>query len=50
MKCKLISIREAAEALGVHVQTLRRWGREGRLLPDERTAGVHRAVEEAQVC
>ncbi|WP_201739363.1 MerR family DNA-binding transcriptional regulator [Tepidimonas charontis] len=37
MSRKLVPIHEAAEALGVSAQTLRRWEREGRLLPDERT-------------
>jgi predicted site-specific integrase-resolvase len=33
----MVSIQEAAEFLGVSPQTLRRWEREGRLMPDERT-------------
>lgn len=39
---KLLSISEAAKALGVSESTLRRWEREGRLLPDERTVGGQR--------
>ncbi len=39
MKRKLVGIREAAEFLGVTPSTLRRWEREGKLVPDERTAG-----------
>jgi len=39
---KMISIHEAAEFLGVSAQTLRRWEREGKLLPDERTPGGRR--------
>ena len=39
---KLLSISEAAELLGVSKTTLRRWESEGRLLPDERTAGGQR--------
>jgi excisionase family DNA binding protein len=39
---KLLSISEAAKVLGVSKSTLRRWEREGRLLPDERTEGGQR--------
>jgi excisionase family DNA binding protein len=39
---KLLSISEAAKILGVSESTLRRWEREGRLLPDERTEGGQR--------
>ena len=42
MITKLVSISEAAEHLGVSTWTLRRWEREGRLLPDERTKGGQR--------
>lgn len=45
MSRKLVPIHEAAEALGVSAQTLRRWEREGRLLPDERTAGGRRRYD-----
>ncbi|WP_142526129.1 IS607 family transposase [Methylacidimicrobium cyclopophantes] len=45
MARKLVGIREAAEALGVSAQTLRRWEREGRLFPDERTAGGRRRYD-----
>lgn len=37
-----LTIREAAEVLGVSTSTLRRWEREGKLTPDERTAGNQR--------
>ncbi|MDA8195087.1 MAG: MerR family DNA-binding transcriptional regulator, partial [Thermaerobacter sp.] len=37
MERKLVGIREAAEFLGVTPSTLRRWEREGTLVPDERT-------------
>ena len=40
MSRKMVSIREAAEFLGVAAQTLRRWEREGKLIPDERTPGA----------
>ena len=38
----LLSIGEAAAALGVAVTTLRRWHHQGRLLPGGRTMGGHR--------
>ena len=38
----LFSIGEMARRLGVSVPTLRRWDREGRLLPTSRTLGGHR--------
>lgn len=38
---ELVTIKEAAEILGVHPQTLRRWEREGKIKP-VRTAGGHR--------
>ena len=40
---QLLSIGEAAAALGVAVATLRRWHRQGRLLPALRTLGGHRS-------
>lgn len=49
MSRKLVPIHEAAEALGVSAQTLRRWEREGRLLPDERTAGGRRRYDLARL-
>lgn len=49
MSKKLVPIHEAAEALGVSAQTLRRWEREGRLLPDERTAGGRRRYDLARL-
>lgn len=42
---KLVSIQEAADFLGVSVQTLRRWDREGRLHPHERTSGNQRRYD-----
>jgi len=41
----LVSIGEAAAMLGVAVVTLRRWHREGKLLPACRTIGRHRRYE-----
>jgi len=45
MSRKMVSIQEAAKFLGVSPQTLRRWEREGRLLPDERTPGGRRRYD-----
>lgn len=45
MERKLVSIRDAAQFLGVTTTTLRRWEREGRLLPDERTRGGDRRYD-----
>jgi len=39
---KLLSVAEAAELLGVSSNTLRRWEREGKRIPDERTEGNQR--------
>jgi predicted site-specific integrase-resolvase len=41
---RLISIGEAAEALGVSITTLRRWEAEGKMIP-ERTASGHRRYD-----
>lgn len=49
MKQKLVSIKEAAEFMGVAAQTLRRWEREGKLLPDERTIGGRRRYDLARL-
>lgn len=49
MSRKLVSIQEAADFLGVAAQTLRRWEREGKLLPDERTAGGRRRYDLARL-
>ena len=45
---KLLSIKQAAERLGVHSSTLRRWEREGRLIP-ERTQGNQRRYSLGQL-
>lgn len=39
---KYLTIKQAAEQLGVSESTLRRWEKEGRLLPDKRTNGNQR--------
>ncbi len=39
---KLLSIKEAGKLLGVSESTLRRWEREKKLIPDERTKGNQR--------
>lgn len=43
MSDSLLSVRAAADLLGVHVDTVRRWTEEGRL-PDTRTPGGHRRI------
>lgn len=45
----MVTIAEAARFLGVSPQTLRRWEREGRLLPDERTPGGQRRYDLAKL-
>ncbi len=44
----LVGIREAAQALGVSISTLRRWEREGKLIP-EHTPGGHRRYDLAKL-
>ena len=44
----MVGIGEAATALGVSITTLRRWEREGRLVP-EHTAGKHRRYDLAKL-
>jgi predicted site-specific integrase-resolvase len=39
---RLITIGEASEVLGVSISTLRRWDREGRLIPEKTTSGHRR--------
>jgi predicted site-specific integrase-resolvase len=39
---KLLNIAQASKLLGVADSTMRRWEREGKLIPDERTAGNQR--------
>jgi excisionase family DNA binding protein len=39
---KLLSIEQAADLMGVSTSTMRRWEKEGKLIPDERTAGNQR--------
>lgn len=43
MSDSLLSVRAAADLLGVHVDTIRRWTDEGRL-PETRTPGGHRRI------
>jgi predicted site-specific integrase-resolvase len=49
MSRKMVSIQEAAEFLGVAAQMLRRWEREGKLVPDERTPGGRRRYDLARL-
>ena len=46
---RFVTINEAADALGVSVQTLRRWETEGRLKPDARTSGGQRRYDLARL-
>lgn len=46
---KLLTTREAATALNVSPQTLRRWEREGRIVPAERTSGGQRRYDLSQL-
>jgi putative resolvase len=39
---RTLTMKEASEILNVSQSTLRRWEREGRLIPDERTRGNQR--------
>ncbi len=39
---KMLSVSEAAKILGVSISTLRRWEKEGKLIPDIRTKGGQR--------
>lgn len=44
-----LTIREAADRLGVGTKTLQRWDREGKLTPIARTSGNHRLYLESQI-
>ncbi|MDR3165867.1 MAG: IS607 family transposase [Synergistaceae bacterium] len=46
---RLVSIGEAAQALGVDITTLRRWERQGKISA-EHTAGGHRRYDLAKLC
>src|SRR4029077_19019965 len=46
---KLITIQKAAAFLGVSPQTLRRWEREGRGIPFQKTAGGQRRYDLAKI-
>lgn len=46
---KLITIQEAAKFLGVSPQTLRRWEREGRGVPFQKTVGGQRRYDLAKL-
>ncbi|PSR23112.1 MAG: hypothetical protein C7B45_04010 [Sulfobacillus acidophilus] len=49
MGINLVGIREAIDLLGVTLPTLRRWEREGKRLPDERTTGGYRRDDPARL-
>jgi len=42
---RLITIGEASEILGVSISTLRRWDKEGRLIPEKTASGRHRRYD-----
>ena len=46
---KYISIKEASDVLGVSPQTLRRWDRQGKLVPSKRTQGNQRRYDLSQL-
>lgn len=46
MEEKLLNIRQAAEILGVSVDTLRRWDKSGKLVAIRKDGGVHRYYKE----
>ncbi|MCX6810834.1 MAG: helix-turn-helix domain-containing protein [Candidatus Berkelbacteria bacterium] len=46
MEEKLLTIAEAAEILGVSIDTLRRWDSSGKLVPIKKDGGVHRFYRE----
>ena len=45
----MYSVGEFSRLVGVHPNTLRRWEREGRLLPHHRTIGGQRVYSDEQV-
>jgi putative resolvase len=47
---KFLTIHEATEFLGVSSQTLRRWEREGKAIPSQRTAGGQRRYDLSTIC
>ena len=46
---RFLTISEAANWLGVSTQTLRRWEREGRIAPPQRTEGGQRRYDLSQL-
>lgn len=46
---KLLTVGEAANILGVSTQTLRRWEREGKMIPSKRTIGNQRRYVLAEI-
>ena len=45
MKC---TISEAADLIGVHIETIRRWDREGKI-KSSRTIGNHRRIDAEEI-
>lgn len=46
---RLLKIGEAAKILGITVQTLRRWEKDGSFLPDKKSAGGTRYYEASRL-
>lgn len=46
---EFFSVQEFADKIGVHANTLRRWEKEGKLLPHHKTVGGHRVYSQEQV-
>jgi putative resolvase len=46
---RIVGISEAAEALGVAISTLQRWGASGKMVA-EHTVGGHRRYDLAKLC
>lgn len=46
---RLLNIKEASELKGVSISTMRRWEKEGKLIPDEKTPSGHRLMRVFQV-
>lgn len=48
-KVRFLTVKEFADAIGVHPQTVRTWDKDGTLRPHHRTPGGQRMYSEEQV-